>query len=81
MTVNVKKMTVNVTFFSIFSTLSMTEKDHCKRYDEVEYDRKRLPSNSKHCKLTVLSIIKIRLVYVYSGLNYENNVILRFTVV
>ena len=48
MTVNVKKMTVNVTFFL---TLSMTEKDHCKRYDEVEYVRKRLPSNSKHCKV------------------------------
>ena len=28
MTVNVKKMTVNVTFFL---TLRMTEKDHCKR--------------------------------------------------
>ena len=46
MTVNVKEMTVNVTFFL---TMSMTEKDHCKSYDEVEYDRKRLPSNSKHC--------------------------------
>ena len=28
MTVNVKKMTVNVTFFL---TLSMTKKDHCKQ--------------------------------------------------
>ena len=26
----------------------MTEKDHCKRFEEVEYDRKRLPSNSRH---------------------------------
>ena len=32
-------MTVNVTFLL---TLSMTEIDHCKRYDEVEYDRKQL---------------------------------------
>ena len=31
-------MTVNVTFLL---TLSMTEIDHCKRYDEVEYDRKQ----------------------------------------
>ena len=50
MTVNVREMTVNLTFFL---TLSMTEKDHCKRYDEVEYDRKRLPSNSKHCKVII----------------------------
>ena len=32
-------MTVNFTFFLI---LSMTEKDHCKRYDKVENDQKRL---------------------------------------
>ena len=51
MTVNVKEMTVNVTFFI---TLSMTKKDHCKRYHEVEYDRKRLPSNSKHCNYSLL---------------------------
>ena len=33
--------TVNVTFFL---TLNLTENDNCKRYDEYEYDRKRLLS-------------------------------------
>ena len=34
-------MTVNVTFFP---TLNLTENDNCKRFDEYEYDRKRLLS-------------------------------------
>ena len=27
-----------------FFTLNLTKNDKCKRYDEYEYDRKRLPS-------------------------------------
>ena len=45
--------TVNVTFF----TLNMTENDKCKCYDEYEYDQ----------KVSVLSLMKTRSIYVYSA--------------